>query len=198
MSNRMLNALFGSELRVRALGWLFSHPDEAFYITQVANATGVPVSNLSLELRKLAEVGLLETYRVGGQRYFRANRACPIFDELRSIAVKTAGIGDVLRVALGKLNGVEAAFIYGSIARGDAEAASDVDIMVIGAAGFADVIAALEGVRERLGRDVNPTAYGTEEFREKARAGGGFLSDVLAGAKIFLVGDAAKLDALVK
>ena len=134
--------------------------------------------------------------RSGDLRQYRANRQCPLFDELKSIAIKTTGVAGVLREAFAGLAGVEAAFIYGSIARGEAGAESDVDIMVIGSASFADVIAALEGARERLGRDINPRVYEVEEFHRKAAEGGGFLTDVLGGPKVFLVGDAAALERL--
>jgi predicted nucleotidyltransferase len=193
MAEDMAKALFGSALRAKAVGWLFSHPDEKFYVNQIARATGLPASNLSIELRKLAAAGFLETDTLGGLRQYRANHECPIFGELKSIAVKTAGLAGVLREALSRLDGIDAAFIYGSIARGDAGAESDVDIMVIGRPGFADVIAALEGASERLGRDVNPRVYEADEFRHKAAEGGGFLTEVLVGPKIFLAGDAAAL-----
>lgn len=196
MIDATMKILFGSALRAKTLGWLFTHPDEDFYVSQIAALVGVPVSNLSLELKKLAAAGFLESHSLGGLRQYRANRQCPLFDELKSIAIKTTGVAGVLRDAFAGLAGVEAAFVYGSIARGEAGAESDVDIMVIGSASFADVIAALEGARERLGRDINPRVYEVEEFRRKAAEGGGFLTDVLGGPKVFLVGDAAALERL--
>ncbi len=183
MDRDVLGTLFGSKMRKAVVGWLFSHPDEEFYITQIARATGCAASNLSVELRKLAAAGILDSRKVGVQRYFRANPRLPIFDELRSIAVKTAGVADALKAALAPLEGVDVAFIYGSVGAGTPSAESDVDLMVVGSVRFADVIAALEGLRERLGRDISPRVYGPEDLREKGAAGSGFLAEVLAGIR---------------
>lgn len=196
MHDAMATTLFGSRLRAKAVGWLFGHPDEEFYVSEIASGVGEPVSNLSIELRKLAATGLLESRREGVQKYYRASRGCPIFGELLGIAVKTSGVAETVAGALSGLTGVEVAFIYGSIASGEAVAASDVDIMIIGDVRFAEVVAALEGARERIGRSVTPRVYSAGDFRRRLESGGAFFGEVVRSEKIFLVGDEAALQSM--
>ena len=122
-----------------------------------------------------------------------------IFAELKSILAKTSGIRDVLNEGIAPLvERIRLAFVYGSIARGDEDASSDVDLMVIGEASFADVVSALSGSESKLGREINPTVYGPREFREKLAAKNHFLSTVAKEKKLFLIGDEHEFSRLGK
>ncbi len=74
---------------------------------------------------------------------------------------------------------------------------SDVDVMVIGRAGLADLSLTLRKAEARLGRQVNVTAYSPEEFREKIKSDDHFLTAVLRGRKQFVKGGQSDLDELV-
>lgn len=185
--------LFGRSMRA-VLGLLFSHPERAFYLREIARAAGTSPSSLQRELAGLTAAGLVVREARGQQVYFRANPASPLFDELRGIAVKTFGVADVLRAALAPLaRQVRAAFIYGSLARGEARAESDVDVMVVGKPDFAEVVKRLRPVEARLGRSVNPSVYPAVEFSKKAADGEGFVAEVLKQPKIFLIGGEPEL-----
>jgi len=137
---------------------------------------------------------VVERKRVGNQVQFRANPACPIYEDLRNILKKTVGVADVLREALAPLAGrIRAAFVYGSVARGDERAGSDLDLMVVGEVKFAEVVAALAPAQEALRREVNPNVYPALEFRKKVAAREPFLERVLADRKIFILGGADDL-----
>jgi predicted nucleotidyltransferase len=113
----------------------------------------------------------------------------PIYDELRSILKKTSGLADVLRQALEPLAGkVKAAFVYGSMARGDERAGSDVDLMVVGEARLSEVVQALAPAHEVLRREINPNVYRTAEFSEKLAEAEPFLQRVMQDRKIYLIG----------
>lgn len=182
------SVLFGSTRR-RVLGWLLGHPDEAFYLRQIARSTGAPLGAVQRELGQLTGAGLLLRTVQGRQVYFRANRAAPIFPELQGLFAKTAGLTDLLREALAPLGErVSVAFVLGSAARGELKASSDIDLLVVGDAPFQDVVASLTGAQERLGRDVNPTVYPRDEFRAKVRAKHHFLTTVLREPRMFIIG----------
>jgi predicted nucleotidyltransferase len=158
-------------------------------VREIARAIGKAPGTLLRELNALAAAGVLLRKPVGNQVHFQANPDCPIYEELRSILKKTVGVADVLREALAPLRDrIRAAFVYGSVARGDERSRSDLDVMVVGEASFGDVVAALAPAQESLRREVNPNVYPALEFRKKLAARDPFLKRVLAGHKIYIVG----------
>ena len=142
------------------------------------------------ELGQLTDAGILHRVRRGNQVYYQANRKNPIFVELKSILAKTSGIRDILHEAVTSLKDrIKLAFVYGSIARGEEKASSDVDLMVVGERSFSDVVSTLAKIETKLGWEVNPTVYGPREFREKLAAKNHFLSAVAKEKKLFVIGD---------
>jgi len=180
--------LFGAYRR-DVLALLLLHPEDSTHVREIARAIGKAPGTLLRELNALAAAGVLVRKPVGNQVHFQANPDCPIYEELRSILKKTVGVADVLREALAPLGPkVRAAFVYGSVARGDERSRSDLDVMVVGEASFGDVVAALAPAQESLRREVNPNVYPALEFRKKLAARDPFLKRVLAGHKIYIVG----------
>ena len=191
-----LASLLFPEYRRRVLGLLFLRPEEALHGREVARRTGLSAGTITRELTKLAEAGLLRREKRGNQRVYSANISGPIFAELSSILRKTSGLGDVLCTALAPLAGrVKLAFVFGSVARGEEAAGSDVDVLLVGDVGFRDVVDALHPSQAALGREVNPKVFGVDEFATKARTEP-FLLDVLSRPKIFLMGTAHDLEEL--
>ena len=181
--------LFGQSRR-SILALLYGHADEQYYLREIARRAGTGIGATQRELGQLTDAGLLHRLRRGNQVYYRANRENPIFEELKSILAKTSGIRDTLQEGLGRLaDRVKLAFVYGSIARGEEKASSDVDLMVVGNVSFQDVVAALSEIERKLGREVNPTVFGSREFREKLAAKNHFLSSVAKEKKLFVIGD---------
>lgn len=181
--------LFGAYRR-DALALLLLHPEQSLHVREIARAIGKAPGTLLRELNALAQAGVLLRKPLGNQVHFQADPDCPIYEELRGILKKTVGVADVLREALAPLAPrIRAAFVYGSVARGDERARSDLDVMVVGEASFGEVVDALTGAQEALRREVNPNVYPALEFRKKLAAGDPFLKRVLAGRKIFIVGN---------
>ena len=149
----------------------------------------IGVKNPFNELAKLGEAGLLVVSRQGNQNQYQANKASPIFNELKHIVQKTFGIADVVREALAPvLINFERAFIYGSAAKGEAHAASDVDVMLVGEGlSYADIMQRLESVETRLQRTVNPTLYSPAEFAKRVDESQSFILGVMEQPKINLL-----------
>ncbi len=191
--NPIASALF-SKNRQAILALLFSHPDEQFYLRRIVRACGGGVGAVQRELKQLAEAGIIRRTVRDRQVYFQADPACPVFEELKSLVVKTVGVADVLRAALAPLGErIVVAFIFGSVARAQQQRASDVDLLVVGQIAFPEVVAALATAQEHLDREVNPAVYSPEEFQAKAAAGHHFLATVLKKPKVFLIGDQDEL-----
>jgi len=181
------------------LAVLYGRPDEEFYLRELARSSGTRASSLQRDLAALARAGIVVRTERGHQVYFRANRACPVFDELRGLVVKTFGVAEVLREALRPLTDrIDAAFVYGSVARGEEHAGSDIDLLVVGEAGFCEVIEALAPAQRRLAREINPTVFPREEIARKVRSGNHFLATVLEEPKLFLIGGQDELESLAR
>jgi predicted nucleotidyltransferase len=190
--------LFGSTRR-RVLSLLYGRSEQRFYLRQIARETGAAIGAVQRELEALLRGGIIERTTEGRQVYFAANAACPIYSELRSIVLKTAGVVDVIRECLRPLAGrIRAAFVFGSAARGTLRGGSDIDLMVVGDVSFSDVAAAIAPAQERIGRDVSPTLYTPAEFRAKAQSGHHFLSTVLKQPRLFALGGSDELERLAE
>jgi predicted nucleotidyltransferase len=188
--------LFG-KTRLAVLSLLCMFPERRLYLRQIVGLTGMGVGTVQRELKALTACGILVSTVEGRQRYFQANRSCPVFEELKSMLVKTGGLAEKLRKRLAPLGPrCRLAFIYGSVAEGTETAASDVDVMVIGSVSFAEVSDALSEVQLELGRDVNPTVYTAEEFTRKASLP--FVRSVIAKPRTYLIGDQDDLAGLVQ
>jgi predicted nucleotidyltransferase len=169
-------------------------PEKALNANQLINAVGGGNAQMQRELRNFFRSGLLHRHRVGNQILYQANPRHPLFPELHTIALKTVGLADVLRDALQHLPGIRVAFVYGSLARGEDSANSDIDIMLIGESGFSEVVGALESAQRMLDRELNPSVYSSHDFRARLETKSHFLSQVVAGPKIFIIGDADDLE----
>ena len=185
----LAHQLFG-RTRSAVLGALLLRPEASLHVRELARLTRASAGSLHRELRLLSEMGLLSRHDVGRQVHYQANTAHPVYAEFSQLLRKTAGLVDVLREALEPLRTkVQAAFVYGSVATGTERPASDVDVMVIGTATFADLARVLAPAQATLRREVNPTVMTRREFATKLAGGDAFLRSVAKGDKLWLKGD---------
>lgn len=196
LQHMTLATILFPEYRRRVLGLLLLRPEEALHGREISRRTGLPAGTITRELTKLAEVGLLNRDTRGNQRVYSANTASPVFAELASILRKTSGMADVLAQALAPLMpSLHVAFVFGSMARGQETAGSDIDVMIIGDASFRQIVEALHPTEAVLGREINAQILSPLEFADKANQKEAFLADVLAKPKIFLIGGEDDLEA---
>ncbi|HEX6929699.1 MAG TPA: nucleotidyltransferase domain-containing protein [Gammaproteobacteria bacterium] len=182
----LTDALF-TRTQARVLGLLFTHPDQSFHLNRIVRLAGVGSGAVRRELERLVSAGLVIRLRLGNQVHYQADSTSTVFEELRGLVTKTAGVADVLRNALAPLAGeIETAFIYGSIAKGEDHAGSDIDLLVVSdRLDYAGLLKQLD-IRE-LGRPVNPVLYSSADFLRK-RKETKFLQRVLNQPRIHLIG----------
>ena len=185
-------------MRGDLLAATLNQSDKWWYLSELAQFLKTTPSSLQRELKALVEGGILQQRREGTRKYFKAETRSPLFPELRGLIEKTVGVLPTLQEVLAPLQAdTDCAFIYGSVARSEEHTLSDVDLMVIGHVGLAELTPALRKAETRLGREVNATTYSSREFRNKAAAKDHFLIQVLSGPKQFVKGDQRDLDELV-
>lgn len=187
------DVLFG-QIRSGVLALLYGWHDKAFYVRQIARHVHGSVGAVRRELEKLAAVDLIVRTSVGNQVFYQANQRHPVFSEMRALVNKTVGLFNTLHSALESLsNRASVAFVYGSIARQEEKAGSDIDLMIIGDIELDDILVRLPEAETALGRAVNPTVYSIDEFKRKLEEGNHFLRAVLDGKKVFLIGNEDEL-----
>lgn len=192
------DALFGKTLQ-RVLGLLFGSPGRSFYLREiVAHAQG-GTSQVQTELARLTAASLLVREKRANQVWYRANPEASIYPELRGIALKTFAISQPLKEALEPLaDRILAAFVFGSTARGEDTAQSDIDLFILGDVSMTDLAERLDRAEAQLRRPVSPLLMGREELADKRARGHHFLTTVLEGPRIFVIGSQETLDDLVR
>lgn len=182
----LMDILFGT-YRQRVLGLLLLHPDSDYHVRELARLTGTTAGTLHKELAKLANAGLLLRKAQGNQVRYQANRDCPVFAELAGLFRKTTGLADVIGEALRPL-APDIALIFGSVARGEETAASDVDLLLVGDIDFAAAVKALHPAQAALQREINPVIYGPAEFARRVRDNDPFVRGIIDKEKLFITG----------
>lgn len=190
----LADALF-SGTRQRVLALLFGQPARSFYATELIGLAGSGSGAVQRELASLERAGLVTVRAVGNQKHYQANPAAPIFSELCGIVQKTVGLAQPLRDALEPLRArIDAAFVYGSVARQADHAASDVDLLLLSdTLAYADVFGALEAAAAKIGRSVNPTIVTRQDFKARLDAREAFLTRVLEQPKLWVIGGESEL-----
>ncbi len=189
----ILERLLGSKSRARLLTIFVTHPADEVYAQRLTTMTSLAESSVRYELGRLERLGVLVARKEGREKYFRINGRHPLFPEFKQIVYKTAGLGESIRQAVGGITDIEAAFIFGSVAKGGEQATSDIDLFILGKPDQTRLASALSEAEGRLGREINLVTMGPDEWRRRRDAGEGFIDELLRSPKIFLVGDEQSL-----
>jgi predicted nucleotidyltransferase len=185
----LADALF-TPVQQRVLGLLFGQPDRRYQSAELIRLVRGGVGAVHRQLSRLASCGLVTVTHVGNQKHYQARRDSPIFEDLHGLVVKTVGVAEPLRKALGRIaKGIRAAFLYGSVAKGADKAKSDIDVMVISdTVTYAEVYEALQEAEAILGRTVNPTVMTQAQWRAKRARSDSFAARISAQRRVFLIG----------
>ena len=182
----LTDILFGT-YRKKVLSLLLLHPSRDYHVRELARLTGTSAGTLHKELARLASAGLLLRKAQGNQVRYQANQQSPVFEELAGLLRKTTGAAEILASALAPLQ-PPLALIFGSVASGTETATSDLDLLVIGDLGFAEVVRATHPAQAELGREINPVVYSAHEFKRRLDEQDPFIHEILVKPKIFLTG----------
>ena len=187
------NALF-TKTQQQILRLLYGQVDRSFYTQEIVRLAGVGIGSVQRELTRLAEAGLLSVSRLGNQKHYQANAFCPVYHELHGIVLKTFGLVNTLQTALEPMNEkIRLAFVFSSIDSGKKTSGSDVDLLIIGDAGYQEIVKALYSAQETLGREINPKIFSEQEWVKMMKSKDAFIKEVLAKPKLFVVGSSDEL-----
>lgn len=192
----ILSELVCSRVRAEILRILFDNAGITLHLREIQRRAGLSLGTVQQDLAKLVRLGLVTRRQDGNRVNFAANHDHPLYIDLHRIVIKTVGLADVLRSALA-FDGIRVAFVFGSMADGTAGPTSDVDLFVVGEPGLRQIVGMLTGASDQLGRIINPITMTGTEFARRVRDREHFLTSVMAGPKIFVVGSEHDLGAMV-
>ena len=183
------DALF-TKTQQKVLGLLYGRPEQSFYTNEIVRWADMGRGTIRRELDRLVASGLLVVTREGNQHHYRANLNNPVYQELSGIVRKTFGMSDVIRSVLAPVDEqIDLAFIYGSIARGEDTASSDIDLLVITESlAYADLMSVLTDAEQSLGRSINPSIYTVAQIKDKLAQKNAFLTRLMEQPKIWVKG----------
>jgi predicted nucleotidyltransferase len=190
-----LAELLSSRVKAEVFRLLFGPGAEGLHVREIGRRARLADATVRQELRKLARLGLVEVRRDGNRACYAANPKHPLYPEIRNLVLKTSGLADVLREAL-MHPGIRVALVFGSVAAGKERPESDVDLLVIGSVGLRQLAKLLSRPGEVLSREINPHVMSADEFLRRQRAHDHFISSVLSGPRLFLIGDERELEAM--
>jgi DNA-binding MarR family transcriptional regulator len=195
----MLNELFSSQARVSILELFLLNPANNFYQREIAAICNLHIRAVQREVERLEKIGLINRSRRGNRNYYQIDKSSSIFEELKSIFLKTVGLGDILKNSLGEQQEeIAIAFIYGSYAQHVETAVSDLDLFIIGTIDPKKLSSILAKAKSFLKREINYSVYSEEEYRQKIQRGDHFVTALAKEPKIFLVGNDNELRRLVQ
>ena len=184
----LLEEFFASRTRARLIAAFALRPGERLYLREVSRLIKADVRAVKQELDRLQRLGFLKSEASGNRRYLEVNQAFPLYPELKAIALKTIGLGETLRAALARMPGIQFAFVYGSVAKGEEAPGSDLDLFVLGRVSGPMLHKTLSKAKAALNREINTSRFTAEEARERLKKGDSFLRDVMSGPKILIIG----------
>ena len=183
-----ISKIFKSKTRKELFRLYFTNPEQEYYLRELERILRTPVSMIRKELTRLEEDGLFLSRKRGNLMYYLLDQSYPLFEELKSIVFKTIGIQGSIRKILGRMKGVEVAFIYGSFAKYEETGRSDIDLLIIGKIDESRLLREINKLEKVLKREINYSIFQRDEFKHKTKEGDPFIADLLKNPKIFLVG----------
>lgn len=174
----------------RLLLFFAVHPEDALHIRELYRRTGLGMASLQKELDRFQRLGIIEKDREGRRLVYRLTLESERWRAMRALLRKLAAPAEVLREAFTGVPGVEAAFVFGSQARGDMRPDSDVDLLLIADEPASRAVQdPLSEAESLMGRDVDVITYSSAGVRDKLRAGNHFLQRIRREPKQWIAGD---------
>ena len=192
----VLAKILSSRVRAEIFRLLFGCTSPELHNREIVRRAGLSESAVRQELGKLTRLDLIVRRKDGNRIYYKANKSHPLYQDIKQMVLKTNGLVDILNSVLPKPE-IHVAFVFGSLAKGTETATSDIDIMIIGEIGLRKLSRLLAGISEQLGRELNPHVMTVIEYKKRLKTNDHFVTHVLSGSKLFVVGTKDDFKAMV-
>ena len=185
----ILSEILSSRIRAAIFRLLFGFDAKEIYMRDLERRSGFSIGAIQAELKKLLRFELLEKRKDGNRIYFQANKNHPLYSDLRNLVFKTNGLIDIIKDALINSDAIKYAFVFGSFARNEETASSDIDLMVIGDLTLRHLTGMLAGLSDKLNREINPHCLGEQDFIRRKNAGEPFINRICEESRLFIIGN---------
>jgi len=176
-----------SELRRKVLTFFYVNRNARVYVRQLAAALDADSTNLSRELARLQHEGFLRSESEGRQLYYSVNRDYPYLKPVFALLQGSVGIEPTLRRTLQSVPRIRSAWIVGSFAKNEADAASDIDLLIVGKPDQAALAAEVRKAEKTLRREINYTVLAPAELKRRLKKRDPFVADIWNCKRIELV-----------
>jgi predicted nucleotidyltransferase len=191
-----LAEILSSKIRAEIFRNLFGVGEPSLHLREIERRTGFAVGTVQQEIKKLKRLDIITSIKDGNRIYYKANKDHPLYIDIKNIVLKTIGLSDILKNVLSIEKKIKVAFVFGSVARKEEKALSDIDLMIIGDISLRKLTALLGDAANKIGREINPHIHTENEFSKRKKAKDHFLKQVLESPKIFIIGTEDELGAM--
>jgi predicted nucleotidyltransferase len=185
----LLAQVLSSQVRAEIFRLLFRGDKISIHLRDLQRQSGLSIGTIQKEIAHLKKLDLVTSERDGNRLYYTANADHPLYKEICGLVEKTSGIAERLKESLSSVKGIECAFIFGSYAKGEEKAHSDIDLIIIGNIGLRTLSSVFKNLTEQTQREINPHIYSMKSWKEKLKKKDHFIKSVLNEKKVFLIGD---------
>jgi len=158
----MLEKIFTSKTRIKIIQYLFFEKPKT-YIREISKNLEIPVSSVKREVDNLRNFGL-----IADDEKVLLNKKFIILDDLKNIFIKTDYIRYPIQNALKKMD-IDFIILFGSFAKGDYSADSDVDLLIVGQTSQSEIFKKLKRINKIIKRDVNPVVWSSSDLKKKEK-----------------------------
>ena len=176
-----------SKITQAVLSFFLLQDGKELYVNALARRLSLDSGNLTRKLIELEAEGILKSRWMGEQRYYGLNKDFPFLKEYKNIIFKTLGFESLLKEGLLKIKGIKSAVIFGSYVQNKMNAASDIDLLVVGSHSVLDVNRMAASVQKALDREINVLSVTEAEYLSRKKAKDPLISSIEHNKRIVMI-----------
>jgi hypothetical protein len=189
-----LGDIITSKVRIKVLELFLSDITEMYHVRGIVREVKEEINAVRRELGRLENAGILKSEKRGNRLYYWIRNDYPFFNDLLSIVSKTTGLGVEISKNKNKIGRVNHVMFSGRFARRKSrKREEDVDILVVGEIVLPELAALIRHEESKRGKEINYTVMTREEFEFRKKRRDPFLTGILAGSRIMIIGDEEEL-----
>jgi hypothetical protein len=189
-----LGDIITSKVRIKVLELFLSDITEMYHVRGIVREIKEEINAVRRELERLENAGILKSEKRGNRLYYWPRLDYPFFNDLLSIVSKTTGLGVEISKNKNKIGKVNHVMFSGRFTRRKSrKREDDVDMLVVGEIVLPELAALIRREESKRGKEINYTVMTREEFEFRKKRRDPFLTGILAGSRIMIIGDEEEL-----